>query len=80
MLADSSIEARIASLTPRERDVLDHLVRGLSNKLIAGELGISPRTVEIHRARVMKKMQAESFSHLIRMAVQAGIISENDPA
>ena len=78
MSTDNSIEARIASLTPRERDVLEHLVRGLSNKLTGGALGISPRTVEIHRGRVMKKLQAESFSHLIRMALRAGIISEID--
>ena len=78
MSADSSIEERIASLTTRERDVLDHLVRGLSNKLIGGELGISPRTVEIHRARVMKKMQADSFPHLIHMAMQAGLLTDLD--
>ena len=80
MSVGTSIEERIASLTPRERDVLEHLVRGLSNKLTAGELGISPRTVEIHRGRVMKKMQADSFSHLIRMALQAGILPEIDPS
>lgn len=78
MLSDSSIETRIASLTPRERDVFELLARGLSNRLAAVELGISPRTVEIHRGRVMKKMQAESLSHLVRMAMQAGMLPALD--
>ncbi|MBI3709325.1 MAG: response regulator transcription factor [Proteobacteria bacterium] len=65
--------SRIAGLTPRERQVLDHLVLGSANKVIAFELGISPRTVEIHRARVMDKMQAKSLSELVRMALAAGI-------
>jgi two-component system, LuxR family, response regulator FixJ len=62
----------LASLTPRERDVLDQLVLGNPNKIIAHELNISPRTVEIHRANLMKKMQADSLSHLVRMALAAG--------
>lgn len=65
--------ARIAKLTPREREVLGHLVLGRSNKIIAFELGISPRTVEVFRARVMEKMQAESLPHLVRMALAAGL-------
>jgi two-component system response regulator FixJ len=65
--------ARIALLTPREREVLDHLIIGLKNKEIAFDLGISPRTVEIHRARVMSKMQARNMSQLVRMAIAAGI-------
>ena len=56
-------------LTPREREVLDHLVVGDSNKVIAAKLDISPRTVEVHRARVMEKMQAQSLSHLVRMVL-----------
>jgi two-component system response regulator FixJ len=59
----------IAQLTPREREVLDHLVVGHSNKTIAAKLAISPRTVEVHRARVMEKMHARSLSHLVRMAL-----------
>ena len=63
---------RIAELTPRERDVLELLVSGKPNKIIAHELGISPRTVEIHRANLMKRMQAGSLSHLVRLALAAG--------
>jgi two-component system response regulator FixJ len=58
-------------LTAREREVLDRLVVGDSNKMIAVHLDISPRTVEVHRARVMEKMQARSLSHLVRMALAA---------
>ncbi len=64
---------RLAALTQREREVLEQLVIGRPNKLIAYELKISPRTVEIHRANLMKKMGAESLSHLIRMALAAGL-------
>jgi two-component system response regulator FixJ len=56
-------------LTAREREVLDRLVVGDSNKMVAAHLEISPRTVEVHRARVMEKMQAQSLSHLVRMAL-----------
>lgn len=72
-VAPAEIAARIAALTVRERDVLTQLVIGHPNKVIAQELDISPRTVEIHRSNLMKKMQADSLSHLIRMAVAAGI-------
>jgi FixJ family two-component response regulator len=64
-LAD--ISARLDRLTPREREILDLVVAGKRNKVIAGELGISQSTVESHRARVMEKMQAESLSDLMRM-------------
>jgi two-component system, LuxR family, response regulator FixJ len=64
---------RLNSLTPREREVLEAMVRGQPNKVMAHTLGISPRTVEIHRARVMEKMEARSLSALVRMAIDAGI-------
>ncbi|RWN60536.1 response regulator FixJ [Mesorhizobium sp.] len=63
------IHTRLSTLSERERQVLDGLVSGLPNKTIAYDLGISPRTVEIHRANVMSKMGASSLSHLVRMAL-----------
>ena len=65
--------ARLALLSPREREVLHGLLAGLPNKSIAYDLAISPRTVEIHRARVMDKMGARSLSELIRMSLAAGL-------
>jgi len=57
--------------------VLGGLVAGRANKQIAFDLGISPRTVEIHRARVMEKMRARSLSALVRMAIEAGLAKQN---
>jgi two-component system response regulator FixJ len=68
-------ESRIGGLTARERQVLAHLVAGRSNKVIAYELDISPRTVEIHRAHLMEKVQARNLSALIRLALAAGVAS-----
>ncbi|HYD88124.1 MAG TPA: response regulator FixJ [Vitreimonas sp.] len=66
----AEIAERAAQLTAREREVFDAIVGGESNKAAALKLGISPRTVEIYRANVMTKMQAESLSELVRMALQ----------
>jgi two-component system, LuxR family, response regulator FixJ len=71
-VADAA-KARIAGLSARERQVLELLVAGQPNKIIAYELDISPRTVEIHRAHVMEKMEAKSLSDLVRAAIAAGI-------
>lgn len=65
---------RLDKLTPREHEVLIHIATGLQNKVIAYEMGISPRTIEIHRARVIEKMQARNLSHLVRMAIEGGIL------
>ena len=70
----SVIKDRLASLSSRERDVLEGLVAGNPNKTIAYDLGISPRTVEIYRANVMTKMQAGSLSELVRMAIVGDIL------
>jgi two-component system response regulator FixJ len=64
-------QARIATLSDREREVLDGLVEGKANKIIAFDLGISVRTVEVYRAHVMTKMQVKSLSELVRLAVTA---------
>jgi two-component system response regulator FixJ len=64
---------RLGTLTPREHDVLKGLVAGNPNKIIAYDLGISPRTVEIYRANVMTKMKSGSLSELVRMALQAEV-------
>ena len=67
----AEIMARVGSLSERERQVMDALVRGQPNKVIAYELGISPRTVEVYRANVMTKMQADSLPELVRMVFLA---------
>jgi two-component system response regulator FixJ len=70
------IAARVASLSPRERQVMEGLIAGLSNKLIARDYDISPRTIEVYRANVMTKMQAGSLSELVRLAMRAGAIKD----
>jgi two-component system response regulator FixJ len=70
------IQSRIASLSPRERQVMDGLIAGLSNKLIAREYDISPRTIEVYRANVMTKMQATSLSELVRHAMRGGVFKD----
>lgn len=71
-----SIRDRLGALTPREREIMRRVVHGEPNKAIAFDLGISERTVEVHRSRVMEKMKATSLPHLVRMALTA----ENDGA
>ena len=68
------IEARLASLTPRERDVLLPLVRGYTNREVAEQLDISVKTVDLYRSRVMKRMQAETLPELVGMAIAAGLV------
>jgi FixJ family two-component response regulator len=63
------LRARLESLTPREREVLLLVTQGKANKVMAGDLGVSQRTVEIHRARVMEKMGANSLAQLVRMTI-----------
>jgi len=67
----AELRARLASLSAREKQVLDGLVAGQANKVIAYDLGLSPRTVEVYRANVMTKMQARSLSELVRMSMVA---------
>jgi two-component system response regulator FixJ len=69
---EAQLASRLASLSERERQVLEGLVSGRANKIIAHELGISPRTVEVYRANLMTKMQAKSLSELIRMTLAVG--------
>ncbi|MCP5433761.1 MAG: response regulator [Alphaproteobacteria bacterium] len=66
------VQERLALLSARERQVLDGVVAGRANKVIAVDLGISPRTVEVYRANVMSKMQAAGISELVRMMLRAG--------
>jgi two-component system response regulator FixJ len=72
----TEIHDRLAALSNRERQVLEGLVAGKANKVIAFDLGISPRTVEIYRANLMTKMAANSLSDLVRMAMMAGILED----
>lgn len=71
-IARDDAKARLDTLTPRERQVFDALIDGCSNKEIAQRLEISPRTVEIFRAKVMTKMQAANLSTLVRIGMRAG--------
>ena len=73
----AEIEHRISTLSRREKDVLTGLIEGRANKQIAFDLGISPRTVEIYRANLMNKMQADSLSDLVRMALLAEMLGSN---
>jgi FixJ family two-component response regulator len=69
----NKLRARYDSLTPREREVMSHVVAGEPNKVAAGDLGISETTIKIHRGHVMQKMRAGSLAELVRMADRLGI-------
>jgi two-component system response regulator FixJ len=73
----TAVRERFAQLTPRELDVMRQLVIGHPNKIVGHNLGMSPRTVEIHRGRIMEKTRAESLAHLVRMAIRAGFDPES---
>ena len=70
---DENADARVARLTPREREVLVGLIEGGTNKSIAQKLGLSPRTVELHRAQVMNRLNASSLTEMLQVALAAGI-------
>ncbi len=69
----TEVHTRLTSLTPRERQVLCLIVTGMLNKQVAAHLGAAEKTIKVHRARVMRKMRADSFADLVRMAQRAGI-------
>jgi FixJ family two-component response regulator len=69
----AALESRAETLTPREREVMAMVVTGLLNKQVAGILGTSEKTIKVHRAHVMQKMQATSFAELVRMADMVGL-------
>jgi two-component system, LuxR family, response regulator FixJ len=71
-------QALMGQLTPRERQVLQLLLQGFQNKMIAYEIGISQRTVEVHRARLMKRLNVNNFAELVRTAVQGGFGNASD--
>jgi two-component system response regulator FixJ len=77
---DPALLARFDGLTPREREVMEGMVAGLSNKRIAHALGMSPRTVEVHRGRIMQKTGAGSLAQLVRLAIRAGCVPEDGAA
>ena len=72
------IQRRVEKLTPREREVMALVVRGLLNKQIAFDLGTVEKTIKVHRARVMKKMQVGSLAELVRVAEKVGIPPKNE--
>ena len=71
-----ALQQRLASLTPRERDVFHRVIRGLLNKQIADELGASEQTIKVHRGRVMQKMQVSSVAELVQAAVKLGVLND----
>jgi len=69
----AEIQQRLATLTPREREVMEHVISGQLNKQTAAELGTVEKTIKVHRARVMEKMKVQSVAELVRLAEKAGI-------
>lgn len=74
----STLKAKLARLTPRESEVLDLIVRGRHNREVAAELGISPRTVEVHKARLMDKLQVDRLPDLIRIVLELERVAGGD--
>jgi FixJ family two-component response regulator len=72
----AELSEKLGTLTPREREVLGLVVKGLLNKQIAAELGAAEKTIKVHRGRVMRKMRADSLAHLVQMAGKLGIVGE----
>ena len=71
-----TVQERIATLTPREREVLAHVVEGRMNKQIAGDLGTVLKTIKVHRARVMHKMRVRSLAQLVKLIAASGVVLE----
>lgn len=74
--AAAEVRQKINDLSTREREVFEHISQGVANKVVAIELGISERTVEVHRSNIMKKMEAKTLAHLVRMKLTADQILE----
>ena len=77
LAARAEIRTRLATLTPREKEVMELITRGKANKVVGAELGVSQRTVEIHRAHVMEKMHASSLAELVRMVLDSEESKQN---
>ena len=73
-----SIQQRLATLTPREREVLELVVTGMLNKQVAADLGTVEKTIKVHRARVLQKMQVQSLAELVRLAERVGLSAARD--
>jgi FixJ family two-component response regulator len=73
------LRQRFERLTPREREVLEHVARGQANKNVAADLGTAEKTIKVHRARVMAKMEADSLADLVRMSIDLGLAHEAAP-
>ena len=71
----NEIQQRLATLTPREREVLSHVVSGKRNWQIAADLGIVEKTIKVHRAHLMAKLEVQSLAELVKLAERAGVIS-----